>query len=92
MLTFLVWLCYVYAAIWLLVALVFYCAGRMLARMSRTSEPPTTVWQALFVGLVWPAVLAVVVITLTRWRAMADSFELAEQQGDEATGAPVDVD
>lgn len=60
MLTFLAWACYVYAAVWILAAIAFYCINRALAE---EGEKPGVLRNLLF-GFGWPLVLCMAVYML----------------------------
>ena len=77
MLTFVVWACYAYAAVWILAAVAFYWINRALAEKG---EKPS-VLGALFLGLVWPVVLCMVAYLL--WIAFRGS---EDEETDTALG------
>ena len=58
MLTYLVWACYAYAAIWAVASVLFYAIDRWC---SEPMDPKMSVWGAIGLGFVWPAVLAMLV-------------------------------
>lgn len=55
MLTYVVWACYVYAAVWAVASILFYAVNRWCAE---PTDPRPSVWGAIGLGLAWPVVLA----------------------------------
>ena len=77
MLTYLVWACYAYAAIWLVASVLFYCLGRLCKGPDPSMAPPSA-WMAALTGLVWPVALVALVILL--WRSFRPLWASVNRQ------------